>query len=317
MPKLLIDLYRKQDEEEVLPWIDNDTHRFNGFSIIRDYPKNCGFIPAVNKTNKADTKVLIKIGYSEKDIKDNKVYLYPTVSKFSVYLEKHHLFDFNDQTGPTKESIDESKKSYQPVDLEEPQRYIFNIETEIITDLKKKVEVTLNNIADHLYEQHIGTIKGIRASSFKIRAKFKTQIWEALFNGTDTTEKALISINKLLFGKSLIKEGDSFEGLFKTYNYKNLVTIYPQAVPFFSSAFQISKACIFWIALTLLGIWKFTGSYLKSVRQMNDTYSVAIVILLVSVFDTVLPYFILFLTNQTVKLKIFLLSSNWLTKTKY
>jgi hypothetical protein len=280
--------------------------------VVRDYPEDCGFIPAVNKNGDKDTKILIKIGFDLDNKKDDKVGLTLTASKFSRYAENHFGYDFNDEASPTKESLDASNKSLKPIDLEEKERYILNLKSGQIIDRQSKDKiVTMNEVVEDFYKQHLSTIKGIKANLFKIKLKTKEKIWHLLYGFIERTIKNLEKLNQHLFGKSIIK--NSSEGIWEPYKCTSLTSTYPDVIPFFNSTLKISKVNIIWIAITLLVIWfKFI-----SIRDMNETFTIALLILLVLFFDFIVPRFVLFIINLFIKLRKKLGSASFFFKTKF
>lgn len=314
MESHISNLYQKEDNDEIITW--GQDPRFEGFSVLKDYPLNCGFVPAQNTQGQSDTKAMIKVGFDITKVKQNKVGLHVTAVKFSKYLEKHFGYDFSDELCPSKDSLDISNKSPQPIDLEENERYILNISNKKIFDCQQNMDVTLNYVVDDFYKQHLATIAGIKANIFKFKVKAKFRIWKVIFDGSEKVSKLFVNINKIFFGKVVIKK-DSFEGFFSPYKYENLVSVYPDVIPFFNSTFKISKITIFWVSLSILMVWWQVGKAHSSIRSMNETSTIALVILLVTLFDIIIPRTILFIANQFIKIRLWLGSVKFFMKTKW
>ena len=121
--------FKKEPNDEVVLWSgDNGV----GFTVLRKYPDNIPFIPARNKDGEVDSVCMIKLGFPirQETINEKEVALFISISKQSRYLLNGHWnYDFDDEEAPTKDSLEESKKSRQPVDLEDLTGHIYNKET--------------------------------------------------------------------------------------------------------------------------------------------------------------------------------------------
>lgn len=309
----LADLYKPREGDEFIPWKENDQSQYVGFTVLRDYPLSSSFVPVLTKEGKQDTKVMIRLGHSKTAPDGNQIKLYATATKFSKYLSEHFRYDFDDDTNsPTKESIDQSTKSSQPVDLEENDRYLLDPATSKVTDTRNGKIVTISQIIDDLYNQHIQTIDGPHAVYFKTKIKAKSLLFSVPYG----LKPKLIWINDFLFGKILAQPSDFRKGFFEPYDYKDLISVYPQSVPFFNSELKISKKCILWVAITLLIFWYWLRLH-NNFREMNDVYTIAVAVLFTAFYDTIIPNFILFVTNQTIRMSAWAASSKFVQKTRF
>ena len=293
----LHDLYKKQKDDEIIVWTSNDPEH-EGFSVLRDYPPGCGFLPVKKPDGKNDTKVLIKTGFARSAVKDNKVALFVDAAKFELYLSGRFRYNFEDTSSPTKEAVDKSNQSLQPVPLQEHGRYIYDIKTQTIHDTQNKKEVSTNELVDTIYKLHVQTIRGRKGTILK--GKITAQQW-VCGKAVPKMEFGLKWFNQKCFGKDIVKNKDDWgEGLFRPIPHARLITLYPHTVPFFESATQISKMAVFWISLTIL-----VGHYLLPERWALDSVSsIAAVILLVFVFDVWLPRAVLVLINILIRFRM-------------
>src|SRR3989344_8115551 len=130
-----------------------------GFTVQRPYPVNSWFIPAKTKEDKDDDVVGIWIGYHPKEIKGGWVRLFVRVSKLSLYLQGNRWdYNFDDSKSPTEESVKISKKSRQPIELEETTSYQLNLNTGKFFDREKNKEVEPDEIINNIFYLHVETV---------------------------------------------------------------------------------------------------------------------------------------------------------------
>lgn len=261
-----------------------------GFSVLRDYPANTKFVTAKTVDGRPDTKVLIKIGFNSSNIKDDIVSLYLSISKFSNYSQGRFRHDFSHPDCPTKDSIEESERSPQPIDLSYDHRFSINLETGECYDLEDKKAISLVGIVEYAYSVHIKTISGVSASILKTKMAFRDY-------STKLIPLIIVlfkNINFYLFGKDIIRNTDKWlQGIFYAYEYSSLRTLYKQEVPFFSTKIEVSKNTIIWTALSLISIWGFVPIF----RNLDGIYQVSLVVIIVLIYDQAIPIIILSIIN--------------------
>ena len=296
----LHNLYQKTENEEVIKWSGKD----NGFSVLRDYPLDKGFIPVKNKEGEYDTKALIKVGYSIDNPSEKKYRVFASVSKYSKYLSDHFRYDFGDESNsPSKEEILASENSKQPVELEDNGRYELDLSTNTIFDKELKRNVTVNEIVNTIYNLHISTISGYKSIIFKSKIGLRNKITENIIPYFVTK---LEWVNKNLFGKDIVKSKENWlSGIFSVYPYSSLQTLYPQNIPFFEDkiGLKTSKQGILWIALAILFL-----TYSGCLKDFLTITEISLTIVLNVIFDTVLPYTVLFVINRLIVVKVWFYS---------
>ncbi len=121
---------------EVIHWRDDDAI---GFTILLSYPHDKSFIPVKNRDGSDDSVVMVKIGYLIRDIREKgDTRLLVSVNKSSRYLLKDHFrYNFEDAESPSKSAVEASERSRQPIDLEEYEKFIYNINSKKIRNSKK------------------------------------------------------------------------------------------------------------------------------------------------------------------------------------
>lgn len=275
---------------KLIPW-DEDP-QYLGFSVLRKYPHDKGFKPAVTKTGKKDTVVLIRIGCILSESSDNKVPLLVTVSKHSQYKWNHFGINFEDKDAPTKESLEESELSKQPVTLEDNSRYLL-IDPKKVFDKKNNQEISLRKVVDNIYQEHIETISGRKAVLF--RAKLNTKSW---FGSIGIP--FLIRILKSILGVCGKEFSDnphaSLVGIYEPYPWTQIETKFPFFFPFFKSSHPVSTFNVVWISILSLYIWH----RWLILTPINETFSLAIIVLLFILFEYLIPYLIMSFINALI-----------------
>ena len=185
-----IKIFNFSPKEEVIPWTDDDPI---GLSVIKEYPKKGLFRPTYTQEGKQDSVALIKIGYYKANKKEIPIRV--NIHKASRYLLKDHWdFNFEDKESPTEESLENSKASRQPIDLEELSRYIFHVDTQKIFDREKNDYIEPKTIVEDIYITHLQTLKDI---PFRIKMAVKNNS----FSFIKPTNEFLAQLNFFLFEK--------------------------------------------------------------------------------------------------------------------
>lgn len=290
-------LFNPNKNDEVIPWIED--RLYSGFSVLRPYKSDLGFIPAITKSGQEDTKVLIKIGLriSSENIED-KLQLFLSVSKHSKYKSSHFGIDFNNSDAPTKESLSESEKSKQPIDLEERERFFISLKPISFYDKKNKKEVTLNDLVDYMYNLHLQTISGRKSIIFKTKLNLREFVCNHAIPTIISLAKKLLAV----FGKEIIDDEKDFTvGLFKPFVFKKHInTKYPNSLPFFSSDFRVSLINILWISLSLLAFW----FYVPKEKSIGELFTVALVVVFMTIFEFIIPFIIMLFINILIIFRI-------------
>ncbi len=292
----LYNLYKAKKNEEVIVWTGDAQH--DGFSVIRDYPADSRFVPVKKHDGTNDTKILIKVGYALDAVHDNKVALFVSVGKFESYLSNRVRYDFDSPESPNQEAVDNSNRSPQPLSLSDRARYTLDTQTQSIYDAETKKSVSLNDIVEMIYGLHVKTISS--PSGAILKSKLGVQTW-VCNSCVPTIETGLKWINERGFGKTLVDDRDDWlGGLLAPYKHSRLTTLYPHTIPFFPSTSQISKAAIVWVSFAVL-----LGHYLIPQQWALDSVSsAAAVILLVFLFDSWIPHFILGVVNVFIRFRM-------------
>jgi hypothetical protein len=292
-------------EHELIIWKD-DNSSYIGFSILKDYPEDCGFIPAKYKNGRPDHKVLIKIGFDSKQKQDDGNFrLLTNTIKYSRYLGDHFGYNFEDENSPTRESVNISNLSPQPIDLNENFKFSFNELENVFKDNKDYKNISPEEIIKYLFDIHIKTIKSGKAFILKAKLKARDITCEKILS---PIIKLIIGANSFLFDKIIIEDKDNWlAGLMRPYKHNQLSTIYPQNIPFFKSDIKISKKSIIFVSISMIIIW----FLVKELREINEVFSISIVLLLILFFDEIIPHLALCLINNLIRLRHYFGNKNF------
>lgn len=300
-------LFHPKVKDEIIVW---SGEKPVGFSLLREYSGGGNFIPAQNGNGDKDDVALIKVAYyPHEDDESREADLITRVVKFSRYLSKHFDYNFDDPNSPTKESLDISKTSRQPVDLEDVTTFSFNPLTRQFFDKEKKENIDINKIIDDLYDLHIKTTKTFRGALFRV--KFYSR--ENLISLLGFSIKLLEKVNLYLFGKQIKEEKRDFAlGLFKPYPHKHLITVYPEKLNLFGTNFHLSKNTIvffsFVVFLIFFIIYLFNVQitfidFLLKDNSNNLIYIFSFMVVSIWLLDSLIPHLILVKINSLIRFR--------------
>ena len=119
----LIDAFSFRDDER-FEKITSLGNRKVGFSVQKKYPEDIRYRPPKKKGGADDTFALFHVVYTHPDEASvsienkDKIPLIITIVPYSRYRGNHFDYNFEDPECPTEKSLEESKASPRPVDLE-------------------------------------------------------------------------------------------------------------------------------------------------------------------------------------------------------
>jgi hypothetical protein len=237
--KFVANFHPKEGDELVI-WKDDG--RYIGFSVLRSYKKGLGFVPAITKLGKEETKALIKIGVRIPEDLIVEIPLLLLVSKYSKYRSSHFGINFEDEDAPTQESLNESENSKQPIDLESRDEYIMRLDPTSFFKKETRKELSLDEIVDEIYNLHLQTISSGRGKILKVKINLRNTICIIIPKWISCLKNFLG-----IFGKEIVNDNNDFTiGLFKPYSFsKNIKTKYPHSLPFFNIDERVSLFNIF------------------------------------------------------------------------
>ncbi|HEY4832051.1 MAG TPA: hypothetical protein VIH61_05765 [Waddliaceae bacterium] len=299
--------FKKDEEDEIILWSGDGGGV--GFTILRNYPKDIPFVPAKNKDGDVDSVCMIKIGFLVRPgaPENEEVKLFVTTSKVSRYLLNNHWnYDFNDDKSPTKDSLEESKKSKQPIDLEDLVDYIYNKNTRKIFNVEKeKKEVSLNYIVDKVFKLHLKTVS-------PAGLWFRTKIFSKniISNLVEPIKISLLWFLDFFLGKTIQSDGKTNFGigLIKPYKHNSLYSLADEQVDLFKTGIVINKKSAIVVAslvflMTLISIYCYSPLWWSELKTQIQIVQFSFLLVLVFTVDYIIPHTILVIINLLIKFR--------------
>ena len=280
-----------------------------GFSVQRKYPiENFRYYPPKNRDGTDDTVALFHVIYKKPKSNDNliisKVPIILRVSTFSRYRNEHFDYDFDDDNCPTKESIEKSNNTPQPIDIENENTYYFDHNLNRIVDGTNSV-FSGKKLLDEIYNKHINTVHLVKG--LKIRTKIKTKskfiyLLKVFIN-------ILTWILKKGFGRTLDEKNNLNLYLhgYKKEDFKKLTTDSFEIFNYKASRGIIIIFCGIVILLYLARyFFNLKFNYLTKVSS-NQFVLLVHSIFFLYLLDVIIPNIIFFLLNRVIKYRTRLL----------
>lgn len=294
-PEELIQLFESENRGEYREF-NILTDRDIGFSVKRDYPENIKYYPPRTRDGKNDTVCLIYIVYepSKRKGDGSRTPLIIKATKFSQYLSKHIDYDFTDKNCPTEESVENSKKTPEPLSLDFLDEYFFDYSSSKFFN-KKNQEIKSSQILNEVFEVHCNTTGFLKRIPFYFKIRLRSVISSLL--------TLLINLNvwclKTLFGRTL-EEKDSISQYFHGYQRSSLKKLSTDSINIFG--YKASKGVIIsFCILVSLGSFiydhfNFEIMYLGKVMS-NSLLVITHSIICIWILDSVIPEIQFLLVN--------------------
>lgn len=280
-----------------------------GFSIQKKYPSNIRFKPAITKDKQQDSVAVIWVVFDKEMHKElSRRPLRIRVAMLSKYRSKHFDYDFEDDDCPTLESLEESKKSKQPLDFNFHSEYFYDSETGRISRGDRS-EITGVELLSEVYKKHCDSVHPIIGAPVRVALGLKLAFIRILDKSIFVCKWILINVfgrtftedytkSKHLDGYDLSDFGKSNIDSIELAGYKaskRVILIYCFVVILFSWLFMNSDS---------LGIF---NEILK-----NEFLTVVHGLFLLIIFDLMIPYLVIKLINLLIRVRRSFL--NWLLK---
>ena len=309
-------LFTRGSKGKIITWNSKDAV---GISILRNYPDSSKFVPAKNAQGNTDTVILIKVGYyyineNDSSASRSETKLIVSAHKASKFLLEGHMdfvFDKENKDSPTKESLNLSKASLQPIDLEESTRFEYYIKDEKIKDTEINKYIKPSDVVDYIYNLHLKTLT-YSAFFFRLKIRLQTSFANLIFPFRDL----LLGIEFVLFGRTIRKSEDFAKGVFEPYERNDLVDSTTEKVKILGSDFPITNqtARTFVIAMTgLFLINRYTGTdilgFVGTVNSLSGSFifGASIVAVILLFFDRVLPLVLFWAINLLIYFNLWLI----------
>ena len=174
-----------------------------GFSIQREYPDNIRYKPPRTSDGRPDRVALIRVACIGPKKKAEKSAEYQTsifldIGLYSRYLSNHLDYNFNEADCPTEESVQNSKATPKPIDLQSSDEYVYEHRSKALQNARGE-EVSGEKILDELFNKHCSTVHLLKGLSLRWRISSRN-IFVKLIDLYIQFNKWLL---KSLFGRSL------------------------------------------------------------------------------------------------------------------
>lgn len=272
-----------------------------GFTIQRQYPTNIRFKPKVYADGTPDDVVVFWVGYQERkfDAAAGTVPLRLRAARMSQYCAKHFDFDFDDSSCPTRESIEVSQRSPQPLEVELNRDYFFSVTQGILVDARGN-QVSGVAILDHLYLLHCKTVHPL----WGLKAHATVASHAALLRSLTASVDTIAWLLKHAFGRK-VEDGPYRSILSDGYRLSDLKRQEEDKIEMVG--YSTSKRVVFGFAmivalLAYLLLPAEQGSYMAALLDKEFLLATHALILL-GVLDVVVPYTLFGLLNLLIKIR--------------
>lgn len=275
-----------------------------GFSFQRKYPDNIRYYPPKTIKGKDDTVALIHVVYEHPDevkkqsVQDSRIPFIIRVTAYSRYTAEHFDYNFDDVNCPTKESVERSKLTPKPIDLNYEGDFFYDHNDNKFYDDKGK-SLSGTEILDQVFKDHCYTIHLFKG--LKLRFKLGSRsLCVLLF---DVLVKAFKKILISVFGRTL-DESDSVSAYFSGYKRENLKKLSTESLTVFGYS-TARKVILLFCFLTVIAYTSYfftdtKSKYLKTVFS-NSFLSLTFSIVIIWLLDEVLPIFLFRIINMIIK----------------
>jgi hypothetical protein len=279
-----------------------------GFSVQREYPKDIRFKPAKNNKGEPDDIAVIWVIYDEtrKKEADDRVPIRIRVGTMSRYRAKHWDYNFEDDDGPTKESVQTSRKTPQPLEVNFFDEYFYDTGKSVFIN-SSGAELSGVQILNAVFKLHCDSVHPILGLGLRSR---KTAS-ETVFRIIEFVVAGLTWTLRNVFGRTL---DDSFSRLgyfdgFLKENFKKIAVDSIEIFGYRASRRVILLFCAFVVFGAFFALPPSRGSYVESL--LNSEFLLLVHgLLLIYFLDELLPGVIFFLLNKVVQLRR--IYFNWL-----
>lgn len=272
-----------------------------GFSIKKHYPADIRYKPAIGQKSKnPDNVAVIWVVYGDpkqnKKCPKNIAPLSIRIGTMSQYRAKHWDYNFDDIDGdsPSKESLDASLATPQPLELTIENKYFFDHQTNSFVDAKGRTIAGID-VLEIAFATHCNTVHLLRGMALRLKLA-----WQSNFSGFILLAvQMLVGILKQGFGRTL-ESDDLNAGFFSPYKTESLKKLDEDSMDLLG--YKASKhVIILFCALTVVvGYYKYKHpgvfsyiSWLDGKTILSATHGVFAVWIL----DVAVPWILFYIMN--------------------
>lgn len=289
------------------------TDRKSGYSVQRSYPVDIAYFPPRTKDNKDDVVALIHVVYNHPDEMgpsevSGRIPITVRISPHSRYIQNHADYDFADAECPTKESIELSKRTPQPISLDYIDVFYYDHQARGFVD-KKGDSISGKQILDRVFADHCDTTHWIKGVGLRIRLRSRSYRITLL----SFTAEFLLFLLRRFFGRT-VENRDSISSFYNGYKDADFKRLSTDSVDVFGYRASRSVVVIFCgVAALVYGIkyyFSIKTPYLSAIFSQSFL-SVVHAVILLWFLDVMIPILLFRLANKAIKLRAKLMRVNF------
>lgn len=282
------------------------TDRKVGFSIQRKYPDDIRYLPPKLKTGDDDSVAIIHVVYghpqetNKKHDQNSRIPLVVRVGKYSRYITVHFDYNFSDDACPTKESVEKSKTSPSPIDLDYDKGFFYDHKDNKFYDDKGAL-LSGVELLNQVYKEHCDTVHLLKG----LKLRFKLRSRSIGIYILDILVSILVKTLGSVFGRTL-NESDTLSAYFSGYKRENLKKLSTESLSVFGYS-TARKVILLFCFLTVIAYSYYflidaKSKYLKTVFS-NSFLSLTFAIVIIWVLDELLPVLLFRIINLLISIR--------------
>lgn len=274
-----------------------------GFSVTREYPSDIRFKSPITKNGTPDKVAIIHVIYSAgRDSSNiNKIPIRLIIGTFSRYLAKHIDYDFVDPNCPTKDSVQLSKTSPEPLSLEDFTEYSYDHSKNGVCDSKGRI-VSGKEMLDGIFQKHCNTVHRIKGLIIQSKLGSRNIFIKLLTISIELLKWIL----KTFFGRTFESE-EMLAGILKQYKREDMRLLQMESLEIFN--FKASKNVAVTFSALVLIIFlplHYFHFHIKLFTTITTNHLLTLTTCILSLWflDVLMPLFIFRFINLLIKWKL-------------
>ena len=277
-----------------------------GFSIQRRYPEDIRYRPPKLRDGTDDMVTLTHVMYEHPDEDkkqkehDSRVPLVIRIVGYSRYRATHFDYNFSDNDCPTKESVEKSKLTPAPIELNYENAFYYDHGDNHFHEESGRV-LTGVEVLEKAYKDHCDTVHLLKG--LKLRLKLRSQ--SLSISLLDIIVRLLTKALSSIFGRTL-DDSDAISVYFSGYKRENLKKLSTESLTIFGYSTARRVIILFCLLAVMAFTWYFLSDskskYLKAVFS-NSFLSLAFSIVIIWILDVVIPVLLFCFINIAIKMR--------------
>ena len=245
----LLEHFDLDDSDYFQPTVLSDVKA--GFSVQREYPHSLPYKPPRYRDGSPDVVAIIHVVYEDPDDPDitstrEAAPVRVRIGTFCYSWVRSPFYDPTSDEFPTLESVENSRKTPEPVPLQRTDDLAFNHDVDLFFD-KKNRSLAGRQVLDELFDLHCRTSVGLRKASIRSRLRAKSIALRVLSSLLDSGHWAL----RVFFGRKL-RDSNEFIASLGGYSEKTPRLVVEERINFLGYHAPMNTDVTFAGALLLL-----------------------------------------------------------------